>query len=60
MSIETTNGHILGLYIQDSIAGFIKEEYEIGDKMHLWTMWIFVNSSDNKPYFLINAIGEEK
>lgn len=58
MSIETSKGNKIGLYVQDSIARFVEEEYEIGDKMHLWTLWIFVNSSDKKPYFVVNAIGE--
>lgn len=58
MTIETTKGEKLGLYIQDSIAKYVNEEYEIGSKIHLWVMWLFVNSSDRKPYFLVNSIGE--
>ena len=32
-------------------------EYELGDGIELWALWLFVNASDRKPYFIVNAIG---
>jgi len=58
MSIKTEDNVYVNLYIQDSIAGFVAEEYKLGDKIHLNVMWLFVNSSDKKPYFLVNGLGE--
>ena len=59
MSIESAKGEIFHLYVQDSIARYIEEEYEIGDRIYLWVMWIFVNISDKKPYFLVNGLGDD-
>ncbi len=58
MSIESSTGAVFNLYIQDSIASYVEEEYKQGSKIHLYAMWIFVNISDKKPYFLVNGIGE--
>jgi hypothetical protein len=58
MQIESKNGKKIGVFIQDSVAGFVEKEYVLGQKIHLWSSWLFVNSSDKKPYFVINAIGE--
>ena len=60
MQIESKNGEKIGAFIQDSIAGHVEKEYAIGEKIHLWSLWLFVNSSDKKPFFVINAIGEPK
>lgn len=60
MVIESKTGEKIGVFIQDSIAQYVEKEYEIGQKIHLWSLWLFVNSSDKKPYFVINAIGEIK
>lgn len=59
MQIESKSGVKIGAFIQDSIAGYVEKEYEIGQKIHLWSLWLFVDASDEKPYFVINAIGEE-
>lgn len=58
MSIESSTGAVFDLYIQDSIASYVEEEYKPGSEIHLYAMWIFVNISDKKPYFLVNGIGE--
>jgi hypothetical protein len=58
MQIESKTGEKIGVFIQDSIAQYVEKEYDLGQKVHLWSMWLFVNSSDKKPYFVINAIGD--
>lgn len=58
MVIQSKSGEKIGLFIQDSIAGYVEKEYDLGQEIHLWSLWLFVNSSDKKPYFVINAIGE--
>jgi hypothetical protein len=60
MVIESKTGEKIGVFIQDSIAQYIEKEYEPGQKIHLWSLWLFVNSSDKKPYFVINGIGDTK
>ena len=60
MVIESKSGEKVGVFIQDSIAHYVEEEYVLDQKIHLWSSWLFVNSSDHKPYFVINAIGENK
>jgi hypothetical protein len=58
MLIESRNGEKIAAFIQDSIAPFVEKEYRIGDKIHLWSVLLFVNSSDKKPYFVVHGIGE--
>ena len=58
MQIESKTGEKIGVFAQDSIAQYIEKEYHPGQKIHLWSLWLFVNSSDKKPYFVINAIGD--
>jgi hypothetical protein len=58
MQIQSKSGEKIGVFIQDSIAGYVEKEYSLGQKIHLWSLWLFVNSSDKKPYFVINAIGD--
>jgi hypothetical protein len=58
MQIESKKGEKIGAFIQDSIAGYVEEEYAIGQKIHLWSLWLFVNSSDKKPFFVVNGIGD--
>ena len=58
MQIESRKGVKIGVFIQDSIAEYIEKEYELGQRIHLRCLWLFVNSSDKKPYFVVNAIGE--
>jgi hypothetical protein len=57
MQIESKKGEKIGVFKQDSIAGYIEKEYGLGQEIHLWSLWLFVNASDKKPYFVINAIG---
>lgn len=57
--VKSKKGIIIKMYIQDSISKFVRKEYRIGDNIHLWTRWIFVNHSDKKPYFVVNAIGDK-
>jgi hypothetical protein len=58
MQIQSKSGEKIGVFIQESIAGFVEKEYDLGQEIHLWSLWLFVNSSDKKPYFVINAIGD--
>ncbi len=58
MQIESKKGERIGVFIQDSIAGYVEKEYGLGQEIHLWSLWLFVNASDKKPYFVINAIGD--
>lgn len=57
MQIESRNGEKIVVFIQDSISEYVQKEYELGQKIHLWASWLFVNSSDKKPYFVVNGIG---
>ena len=57
MQIESKKGEKIGVFIQDSIAGYVEKGYALGQEIHLWSLWLFVNASDKKPYFVINAIG---
>ena len=51
------SGQTVNLWVQDSFAPRRREEYELGDGIELWALWLFVNASDRKPYFIVNAIG---
>ncbi len=57
MQIESKKGEKIGVFLQDSIAVFVEKEYDLGQNIHMWSLWLFVNCSDKKPYFVINAIG---
>lgn len=57
MSVKGDNGSVVNLWVQDSFAPFVAEEYELGEEIELWALWLFVNASDRKPYFVVNAIG---
>jgi hypothetical protein len=57
MSVKGDSGQTVNLWIQDSFAHFVREEYEVGDEIELWALWLFVNATDHKPYFVVNAIG---
>jgi hypothetical protein len=57
MTVKGEKGSLVNLWVQDSFAHFIAEEYELGDEIELWALWLFVNASDRKPYFVLNAIG---
>jgi hypothetical protein len=58
MQIQSKNGEKIAVVVQNSIADYVEKEYDLGQKIHLWSLWLFVNASDKKPYFVINAIGE--
>jgi len=60
MQIESKTGQKIGVFVQDSIAQYVEKEYALGQGIHLWSLWLFVNSSDKLPYFIINAIGPAK
>jgi hypothetical protein len=47
----------VNLWLQDSFAQLVSEEYRLGEEIELWALWLFVNASDRKPYFVVNAIG---
>ena len=57
MQVKSESGQPINMWVQDSVAPFIKEEYELGDEIELWAIWLFVNASDRKPYFVVNSIG---
>lgn len=57
MTVKGAKGSLVNFWVQDSLAHFIEEEYELGDEIELWALWLFVNASDRKPYFVLNAIG---
>jgi hypothetical protein len=57
MSVKGEKGSVISLWVQDSFAHFVAEEYELDDEIELWALWLFVNASDRKPYFVVNAIG---
>jgi len=58
MQIESKAGEKIGVFIQDPIAQYVEKEYALGQNIHLWSLWLFVYSSEKKPYFVINAIGD--
>ena len=62
MKVKGESGAVVNLWVQDSFAQFITEEYDLGQDIELWALWLFVNDSDRKPYFVVNGIGpaEEK
>ena len=57
MQLGAQDGTKINLWVQGTIAPYVKDEYEIGDTVEVWALWLFVNSSDRKPYFIVNAIG---
>ena len=57
MTVKGEKGSLVNLWVQDSFAYAIAEEYELGEEIELWALWLFVNASDRKPYFVLNAIG---
>jgi hypothetical protein len=57
MSVQGVSGQTVNLWVQDSFTSFIAEEYELGDEIELWALWLFVNATDRKPYLVVNAIG---
>ena len=60
MTVRGESGQTVNLWVQDSFAPRIREEYELGGGIELWALWLFVNASDRKPYFIVNAIGAAK
>jgi len=58
MTVQGTSGQRVNLWVQDSFAPRIAEEYKLGDEIEVWALWLFVNATDRKPYFVVNAIGE--
>ena len=57
MQVKSESGQPINMWVQDSVAPFIKEEYQLGDRIELWAIWLFVNATDRKPYFVVNSIG---
>ena len=57
MAVQGASGQRVNMWVQDSFAPSIVEEYELGDEIELWALWLFVNATDRKPYFVVNAIG---
>ena len=57
MKVKGESGAVVNVWVQDSVAPFIAEESELGQAIELWTLWLFVNASDRKPYFIVNGIG---
>ena len=57
MTVKGEKGSLVNVWVQDSFAHFIAEEYRSGEEIELWALWLFVNASDRKPYFVANAIG---
>lgn len=57
MQLRSSGGGVVLLWIQESIAEFVEEEYALGDPIEVRALWLFVNGSDKKPYFVVNGIG---
>jgi hypothetical protein len=57
MRVKGKSGETVNLWLQDSFAQLVSEEYRLGGEIELWALWLFVNASDRKPYFVVNAIG---
>jgi hypothetical protein len=57
MQLRSQSGSIINAWIQESISDFVREEYALGDPIEVRALWLFVNGSDKKPYFVINGIG---
>lgn len=60
MRVKGKSGQTVNLWVQDSFAHFVAEEYRLGEEIELWALWLFVNATDRKPYFVVNAIGPAK
>lgn len=57
MGLRGAGDVVVSAWVQDSVAPFVAQEYQLGDELELWAVWLFVNASDRKPYFVVNAIG---
>ena len=57
MQLRSKSGVVVNTWIQESISDFVEEEYALGDSIEVRALWLFVNGSNKKPYFLVNSIG---
>jgi hypothetical protein len=57
MQLRSKTGSVVNTWIQESISDFVREEYALGEPIEVRALWLFVNGSDKKPYFVINGIG---
>ncbi len=54
IKIRAETGELVELFAQDQVARYIPEEVPIGEKMHLYAIWVYVNNDDSLPYLLLN------
>ena len=55
LEIENESGQSAVMYVQDRLVSAMQSELIAGDVITTWSVWVFSNGFDRKPYLLLNA-----
>jgi len=59
IAVKASSGENVIFFVQDQVADFIPKKVKVGQKLHLYAIWVYVSDNDKLPYLLLNGFKSE-